>query len=106
MTFIAYVVHNACSSLFQTETRLPRPNSAAEISEVRDQLCVAAMRRFAEHGADGLTMRTLASDVGCSPMKAYRYFRDKDELIAAMRALAFDRFAEALEDAAAGEHDA
>jgi AcrR family transcriptional regulator len=84
---------------------LPRPHSAAEISEVRDELCQAAMRRFAEHGAEGLTMRTLAGDVGCSPMKAYRYFRDKDELMAAMRAMAFDRFAQALEEAAAGEAD-
>jgi AcrR family transcriptional regulator len=84
---------------------LPRPHSAAEISEFRDQLCEAAMRRFAEHGADGLTMRRLAADVGCSPMKAYRYFRDKDELIAAMRAMAFDRFAEALETAATGAGD-
>jgi len=75
------------------------------MSEVRDQLCEAAMRRFAAHGADGLTMRTLAADVGCSPMKAYRYFRDKDELLAAMRAMAFDRFAAALEDAAAGAGD-
>jgi AcrR family transcriptional regulator len=63
------------------------------------------MRRFAEHGAEGLTMRTLAADVGFSPMEAYRYFRDKDELIAAMRAMAFDRFAQALEAAAAGAGD-
>jgi AcrR family transcriptional regulator len=84
---------------------LPRPHSAAEVSEVRDQLCLAAMRRFAEHGAEGLTMRTLAADVGCSPMKAYRYFRDKDELIAAMRAMAFDWFSDALEAAVAGESD-
>lgn len=64
------------------------------------------MRRFDEHGAEGLTMRTLAADVGCSPMKAYRYFRDKDALMAAMRARAFNRFAEALETAAAGPGDA
>jgi AcrR family transcriptional regulator len=84
---------------------LPRPHSAAETTEVREQLCAAALRRFAEHGADGLTMRALAADVGCSPMKAYRYFQDKDELLAAMRALAFDRFSEALEAAAAGAGD-
>ncbi len=90
----------------QGPQRLPRPHSAAEISNFRDELCAAAMRRFTEHGADGLTMRTLAADVGCSPMKAYRYFRDKDELISAMRAMAFDRFAHALETAAAGVDDA
>lgn len=85
---------------------MPRPHSAAEISDFREALCAAAMRRYAEHGADGLTMRTLAADVGCSPMKAYRYFRDKDALVSAMRAMAFDRFAQALEAAAAGADDA
>lgn len=85
---------------------MPRPHSAAEVTEVRDQLCEAALRRYAEHGAEGLTMRTLAADVGCSPMKAYRYFRDKDALMAAMRARAFNSFSEALETAAAGQGDA
>ena len=110
--FVVYIVYVRCtlspSSVFESRwsRALPRPHSAAEITEVRDQLCEAALRRFAEHGADGLTMRTLASDVGCSPMKAYRYFRDKDALMAAMRALAFNRFSEALEIAAAGPGDA
>ena len=63
------------------------------------------MRRYAEHGAEGLTMRTLAGDVGCSPMKAYRYFRDKDELLVAMKAMAFNDFSETLDAAAAGAGD-
>jgi AcrR family transcriptional regulator len=35
-------------------------------------------------------------------MTPYRYFRDKDDILAAVRARAFDRFAEALEMAYAG----
>jgi AcrR family transcriptional regulator len=99
-----YIVYVRCiiSRLKGFFGPMPRTHSAAEITDFRDQLCEAAMRRFSAHGAVGLTMRTLAADVGCSPMKAYRYFRDKDELVAAVRARAFDRFAATLEAAAAG----
>ena len=41
-------------------------------------------------------MRELASALGVSPMTPYRYFRDKDDILAAVRARAFDRFAAAL----------
>ena len=63
------------------------------------------MRRYAEHGAEGLTMRTLAGDIGCSAMTPYRYFRDKDEILAAMKARAFNDFSETLDAAAAGGGD-
>jgi AcrR family transcriptional regulator len=46
-------------------------------------------------------MRQLADALGCSPMTPYRYFHNKDEILAAVRTAAFDRFAEALEQAAA-----
>jgi AcrR family transcriptional regulator len=42
-------------------------------------------------------MRELAAELGVSAMTPYRYFRDKDEILAAVRARAFTRFAEALE---------
>ena len=45
-------------------------------------------------------MRQLAEALGCSPMTPYRYFRNKDEILAAVRTAAFDRFAAALEQAA------
>ncbi len=44
-------------------------------------------------------MRQLAAELGCSPMTPYRYFKDKDEILAAVRAAAFDRFSDALERA-------
>ena len=57
-------------------------------------------RRFATQGRDAVTMRQLADALGCSPMTPYRYFRNKDEILAAVRTAAFDRFASALEEAA------
>ena len=44
-------------------------------------------------------MRQLAAELGVSPMTPYRYFEDKDDILAAVRANGFNRFAEALERA-------
>jgi AcrR family transcriptional regulator len=82
---------------------MPRPLSEPEIDEFRDRLCGAAAKLFARHGRDGFTLRALANELGISPMTPYRYFKDKDEILAAVRARAFDRFSEALEQAFARE---
>jgi AcrR family transcriptional regulator len=76
---------------------MPRPLSTAEVSDFRERLCDAAARLFAEHGRDGFSLRELASELGVSPMTPYRYFKDKDEILAAVRARAFNKFADALE---------
>jgi AcrR family transcriptional regulator len=78
---------------------VPRTLTAPEIDEFRDRLCDAAAKLFAKHGGDGFTLRALASELGVSPMTPYRYFRGKDDILAAIRARAFDRFAETLEEA-------
>jgi AcrR family transcriptional regulator len=78
---------------------MPRALTAPEIDEFRDRLCDAAAKLFARHGADGFTLRAVATELGVSPMTPYRYFKDKDEILAAVRARAFDRFAETLERA-------
>jgi AcrR family transcriptional regulator len=67
-----------------------------EISSFRRAICEAATRLFAEHGYGGVTLRGISSEVGCSPMTPYRYFADKDAIFTAVRAAAFERFAEAL----------
>ncbi len=84
---------------------MPRNLSEAAVAEFRDRLCKAAERRFAERGADGVTMRQLAQELGCSATTPYRYFADKDAILAAVRAAAFDRFATALESAARAKGD-
>lgn len=84
---------------------MPRTLSQTEIEDFRQRLCDAAEHLFAERGAEGVTIRELAAAVGVSPMTPYRYFKDKDAILAAVRARAFDRHAEALEaaHAAGGE---
>src|SRR4051812_9144002 len=81
---------------------MPRSLSDQDIADFRDRLCDAGERLFAEHGPDAVTIRQLASELGVSAMTPYRYFKDKDAILAAVRARAFDRFAQAMENA---DHD-
>src|SRR5713226_610097 len=78
---------------------MPKNLSATEVDAFRARLCAVAQRRFAKQGVDGVSMRQLADALGCSPMTPYRYFRNKEEILAAVRTAAFDRFAAALEGA-------
>jgi AcrR family transcriptional regulator len=79
--------------------------SAEAVSEFRERLIDVAERLFAERGLEAVTMRELATPLGVSPMTPYRYFDDKDAILAAVRARAFTRHAEALEAAFAGPGD-
>ena len=85
---------------------MPRVLSEADVADFRERLCDAAERLFAEQGPDAVTMRQLAAELGVSPMTPYRYFRDKDDILAAVRTNGFNRFALALETARAGPGDA
>lgn len=78
---------------------MPKVLSAADIESFRDRLCDIAEVKFATLGIDGVTLRDLASAMGVSPMTPYRYFKDKDAILAAVRARAFSRFAAAMESA-------
>ena len=78
---------------------MPRVLSETDVADFRERLCSAAERLFAERGPDAVTMRQLAAELGVSPMTPYRYFEDKDDILAAVRANGFNRFAAALERA-------
>jgi len=78
---------------------MPRVLSDTDVADFRGRLCEAAERLFAEKGLESVTMRQLASELGVSPMTPYRYFKDKDDILAAVRTSGFDRFADALEAA-------
>jgi AcrR family transcriptional regulator len=84
---------------------MPRVLSETDVADFRERLCGAAEKLFAEHGPDGVTMRQLAAELGVSPMTPYRYFKDKEAILAAVRANGFNRFAAALEAAYDSESD-
>lgn len=85
---------------------MPRTLTHTEVEDFRDRLCDVAAGLFAAHGRDGFTMRYLASQLGVSAMTPYRYFKDKDAILAAIRTRAFNKFAQALEKACAKPGDA
>jgi len=85
---------------------MPRILSDTDVADFRERLCEAAERLFAERGPDAVTMRQLAAELGVSPMTPYRYFHDKDDILAAIRTNGFNRFAEALETARDGAEGA
>lgn len=76
-----------------------------QVAAVRGQIAEVALRRFAEHGYDGVTLRAIAAELGVSAMTPYRYFPDRDAIIEAVRSLAYQRFADAGEDAVRGIED-
>jgi AcrR family transcriptional regulator len=78
---------------------MPRVLTQTDVADFRERLCEAATRLFDARGREGFTMRELASELGVSAMTPYRYFKDKDDILAAVRARAFNRFAVALETA-------
>jgi AcrR family transcriptional regulator len=73
-----------------------------EIETFKARLCETAMQMFADEGYEAVTLRALAEKLGCSHALPYRYFADKREIFAAVCGLGFERFARALERAAAG----
>jgi len=85
---------------------MPRVLTQTDVADFRERLCDAATRLFDARGREGFTMRELASELGVSAMTPYRYFKDKDDILAAVRARAFSRWAEKLEAAFAGARTA
>jgi len=72
---------------------MPRNSlSAAEVDTMRTRLCVAALSMFREGGIDAVTFRGLAEAAGASHTLPYRYFENKDALLASVRVMCFDEF--------------
>lgn len=76
-----------------------KPKTDQEVAAFRERVCEVATGLFIERGPENVTMRQIAAGVGVSPMTPYRYFRDKDEILATVRAAAYNRFADTLEHA-------
>jgi len=78
---------------------MPRNLSPSDVANFRDRLCDVATQLLAELGQEGFNMRELAARMGVSAMTTYRYFKDKNEILLAVRERAFARFADRLEAA-------
>ena len=78
---------------------MPRLLTPSRVADFRNRLCDVAMQLLAEVGYDGFNMRELAARLGVSAMTAYRYFKDKDDILATVRIRAFERLADVLAQA-------
>jgi len=66
--------------------------SAAEVDTMRSRLCEASLAIFSEGGLQAVTFRALADALGVSHTLPYRYFENKEDLLANVRVLCFERF--------------
>lgn len=78
---------------------MPRAKTPEERQEIRELICGVAERMFVERGVNGVSMRDMTAELGLSPMAPYRYFKDKAEILATVRAAAFSRFSDTIEAA-------
>jgi AcrR family transcriptional regulator len=78
---------------------MPRNLTQAHVAQFRTRLCDVAARLYFEMGHNNFNMRDLAARVGVSAMTPYRYFGDKDGILAAVRTRGLARLAERLEAA-------
>lgn len=68
-----------------------------EIVKFRQAYCEKAYELYKLNDYHAVSMRAIAKAIGCSSMMAYRYFENKEEVFATLRASMFSRLAEDLE---------
>jgi AcrR family transcriptional regulator len=63
-----------------------------QVAAFRKRACDVAMRLFRDEGYEHFSLRTLARELDCSHGTPYRYFTDKAEVFAVVRAEGFRQF--------------
>ena len=71
--------------------------------EIKSRLDAAALHLFAERGADATPVPMIAERAGVAVGSIYRYYADKEELVARLYAENYGRLAEELRRVAARE---
>ena len=80
-------------------SRTARERARAELTQ---EIKHEARRQLAAHGAQGLSLRAVARELGMVSSALYRYFPSRDELLTALIIDAYDSLGEAAEAADAG----
>ena len=76
---------------------MPKILTPSDVLQFRQRLCDLALKAFAEHGVEGISLRGLAAAAGCSRTTPYRYFKNKADILAAVRQAQFQRMADETE---------
>jgi AcrR family transcriptional regulator len=67
--------------------------------ELTKAITTEARRQIAEHGADGLSLRAIARELGMVSSALYRYFPSRDDLLTALIIEAYNALGDAIEAA-------
>jgi len=78
---------------------MPEALTEQKVTEFRQRVCEVAMRQFSELGTERVSMRSLARELGYSATALYSYYKNKDDILAAVRTIHVDKLAADLEKA-------
>lgn len=84
---------------------MARPKPAYHHGDLRNALVAEALKLMEKAGDYDFSLRDLAGRLGVSYAALYSHFEDKDALLAAISAVGFGRFKDAMEHAEQGETD-
>ncbi|MBA4284728.1 MAG: hypothetical protein C0434_04275 [Xanthomonadaceae bacterium] len=77
---------------------MARPRLSAEAADgIRAEICAAAARLYERDGYDAVTLRAIAAEMDRSQALPYRYFKNKEHIFVALRAICFDRLTATME---------
>ena len=76
-----------------------KPLNAYHHGDLRDALIRAALREAEQGGAEAISIKALAKQLGVSQPAPYRHFADREALLAAVAAEAFRQFSAELREA-------
>ena len=88
--------------LLRTDTysdEMPALLTKSQITEARERIVLVAERQADELGMERVSMHSIARELGWTATALYRYFENRDAILAAARAAAFDRLSDRLEAA-------
>jgi AcrR family transcriptional regulator len=77
----------------------PRTARERARAELTAEILAAARRQLGEDGAAGLSLRSVARELGMASSAVYRYFASRDELLTALIVQAYNEIGEAAERA-------
>lgn len=96
------VKSSALYTVAMNASRTARERARAELTrEIKE----AARRQLADQGAQRLSLRAVARELGMVSSALYRYFPSRDDLLTALIIDAYDAVGEAVESGSAGEGD-
>ena len=78
----------------------PLPDALTEekVADFRSKICDIAIRQLTDNGIDRLSMRSIAREMGYSATALYSYYRNKEEILSAVKEDLFNRLSDSLHE--------